>query len=74
MANAMGKAVRTWGHVANDKNGRQYNDTTIGEKRQRQAAKGTSGESISGLITEKATTSGGKVQKESGVLLRTIII
>ena len=69
-----GESCSDVGHVANDKNGRQYNDTTIGEKRQRQAAKGTSGESISGLITEKATTSGGKVQKESGVLLRTIII
>lgn len=75
MANAMGKAVRTWGTwqmIRTDDN--TTIQPTIGEKRQRQAAKGTSGESISGLITEKATTSGGKVQKESGVLLRTIII
>ena len=75
MANAMGKAVRTWGTwqmIRTDDNTTIQLSSCIGEKRQRKAAKGTSGESISGLITEKAKTSGGKAQKESGILLRTL--
>lgn len=54
MANAMGKAVRTW---AGDKRARTGNTTDKAIQSH----------------SKKAKTSGGKVQKESGVPLRTII-